>query len=99
MKITDKELHREIREFNNRQKLNIVSEMFILWEYKLTKTDASKDSLFNILKNDNVYLQLANKEIKNIAELESDEFFFMLSLYKEYNTKLNKFCSQIIKDF
>ena len=98
MKITDKELHREIREFNHKQKLNIVPEMFVLWEYKLTKTDGSKDSLFNILKNDNVYLKL-DKKIKNIAELEADEFFFMLSLYKEHNTKLNSFCSKMINEF
>ena len=98
MKITDKELHREIREFNHRQKLNIIPEMFLLWEYKLSKTDCSRDSLFNILKNDNVYLKVDTK-IKNISELNSDEFFFMLSLYKEHNPKLNKFCSKMIEDF
>ena len=74
MNITDKELRREIREFNDKQKLNIVPEMFLLWEYKLSKTDGSRDALFNILKNDNVYLKV-DKKIKNISELDSDEFF------------------------
>ena len=99
MKITDKELHKEIREFNNRQRLNIQPEMFFLWEYKLTSSDGSRSSLFDIVKSDNVYLKLANSEIRNISEINSDEFFFMLSLYKEYNIKLNKFCSKTIKDF
>ena len=99
MKITDKELHKEIREFNNRQRLNIHPEMFFLWEYKLTRTDGSRNSLFDIVKSDNVYLKLANSEIRNISEINSDEFFFMLSLYKEHNIKLANFCSKMIKDF
>jgi hypothetical protein len=99
MRITDKSLHKEIREFNNRQKLNIAPEMFFLWEYKLTKTDNSRNSLFDILKSDNVYLKLANSEIKKISDINSDEFFFMLSLYKEHNIKLANFCSKMIKDF
>ncbi len=104
MRITDKNLHKEIRDFNNRQKLNIVPEMFILWEYKLNTNilnteDNSRSSLFNILKADNVYLKLANTEIKNISEINSDEFFFMLSLYKEHNIKLANFCSKMIRDF
>ena len=99
MKITDKELHKEIREFNNRQRLNIQPEMFFLWEYKLTKTDGSRSSLFDIVKSDNVYLKLANNEIKKISDINSDEFFFMLNLYKEHNVKLANFCSKMIKDF
>ena len=99
MRITDKSLHKEIREFNNRQKLNIASEMFFLWEYKLTNTDGSRNSLFNILKADNVYFKLANNEIKKISDINSDEFFFMLKLYKEHNVKLANFCSKMIKDF
>ena len=102
MRITNKSLHKEIRDFNNTQKLNILPEMFILWEYKLN-TDVlnnnSRNSLFNILKTDNVYLKLANNEIKKISDINSDEFFFMLSLYKEHNIKLAKFCSKMIKDF
>lgn len=99
MKITSKNLHREIREFNNRQKLNVEPEMFLLWEYKLSKTDGSRNSLFDILNSYNVHLRLANSEIKNISDVNSDEFFFMLSLYKEYNIKLANFCSKMIKDF
>ena len=99
MRITHRELHREIREFNNNQRLNIAPEMFFLWEYKLTKTDGSRSSLFDIVKSDNVYLKLANSEIRNISEINSDEFFFMLSLYKEHNIKLANFCSKMIKDF
>ena len=99
MKITDKELHKEIREFNNRQKLNIAPEMFFLWEYKLTKTDGSRSSLFDIVKSDNVYLKLADSQIRNINSIDSDEFFFIVSLYKEFNKKLSNFCSKMIKDF
>ena len=109
MRITDKNLHKEIREFNNRQKLNIASEMFFLWEYKLNTnilntnhaeyTEDPRNSLFNILKADNVYFKLANNEIKKISDINSDEFFFMLSLYKEHNIKLANFCSKMIKDF
>ena len=98
MRITDKSLHKEIREFNNRQKLNIAPEMFFLWEYKLN-TDSSRNSLFDIVKTDNVYLKLANNEIKKISDINSDEFFFMLNLYKEHNVKLANFCSKMIKDF
>ena len=99
MRITDRELHREIREFNNNQRLNIAPEMFFLWEYKLANTDGSRNSLFDIVKSDNVYLKLTNKENKNISEISSEEFFFMLSLYKEHNIKLANFCSKMIKDF
>ena len=99
MRITDKELHKEIREFNTRQRLNIAPEMFFLWEYKLTNTDSSRNSLFDIVKTDNVYFKLANNEIKKISDINSDEFFFMLSLYKEHNIKLANFCSKMIKDF
>lgn len=99
MKITDRELHREIREYNNTQRLNIAPEMFFLWEYKLANTDGSRNSLFDIVKSDNVYLKLANSEIRNINSIDSDEFFFMLSLYKEHNKKLSNFCSKMIKDF
>ena len=99
MRITHRELHREIREFNNNQRLNIAPEMFFLWEYKLANTDGSRNSLFDIVKSDNVYLKLANSEIRNISEINSDEFFFMLSLYKEHNIKLANFCSKMIKDF
>lgn len=99
MKITDRELHREIREFNNRQKLNIAPEMFFLWEYRLSNTDGSRNSLFNIVKSDNIYLKLSDSEIRNINEINSDEFFFILSLYREYNPKLALFCSKMIRDF
>ena len=92
MNITDRELHREIREFDERQKLNIAPEMFFLWEYKFANTDGSRNSLFNILKSDNVYLKLADSQIRNINETDSDEFFFMVSLYKESNKKLSNFC-------
>lgn len=99
MRITHRELHREIREFSNNQRLNIAPEMFFLWEYKLANTDGSRNSLFDIVKSDNVYLKLTNKENKNIKEISSEEFFFMLSLYKEHNIKLANFCSKMIKDF
>lgn len=99
MRITDKELYKEIKEFNNQQKLNILPEMFFLWEYKLINTDGSRNSLFDIVKTDNVYLKLANNEIKKISDINSDEFFFMLNLYKEHNVKLANFCSKMIKDF
>ena len=78
MNITDRELHREIREFNERQRLNIAPEMFFLWEYKFANTDGSRNSLFNILKSDNVYLKLTNKENKNIKEIYRE-------LYKNIN--------------
>jgi hypothetical protein len=97
--ITDRELHREIREFNERQRLNIAPEMFFLWEYKFANTDGSRNSLFNILKSDNVYLKLADSQIRNINSIDSDEFFFIVSLYKEFNKKLSNFCSKMIKDF
>lgn len=99
MKISDRELHREIREFNERQRLNIAPEMFFLWEYKFANTDGSRNSLFNILKSDNVYLKLADSQIRNINSIDSDEFFFIVSLYKEFNKKLSNFCSKMIKDF
>lgn len=99
MRITDKELYKEIKEFNNRQKLNIQPEMFFLWEYRFSKVDSSRNSLFDIVKTDNVYLKLANNEIKKISDINSDEFFFMLNLYKEHNVKLANFCSKMIKDF
>lgn len=99
MNITDRELHREIREFNERQRLNIAPEMFFLWEYKFANTDGSRNSLFNILKSDNVYLKLADSQIRNINSIDSDEFFFIVSLYKEFNKKLSNFCSKMIKDF
>ena len=73
--------------------------MFFLWEYKLTSSDCSRSSLFDIVKSDNVYLKLANSQIRNISEINSDEFFFMLSLYKEHSIKLANFCSKMIKDF
>ena len=99
MKITDRELRIEIREFNERQKLNIAPEMFFLWEYKFANTDGSRNSLFNILKSDNVYLKLADSQIRNINQTDADEFFFIVSLYKESNKKLSNFCSKMIKDF
>ena len=99
MKITDRELRIEIREFNERQRLNIAPEMFFLWEYKFANTDGSRNSLFNILKSDNVYLKLADSQIRNINQTDADEFFFIVSLYKESNKKLSNFCSKMIKDF
>jgi hypothetical protein len=99
VKITNKNLHKAIREFNNQQRIHIAPDMFILWEYKLTKTDGTRDDLYNIVKKDNVYLRLASDELINSNSLNTDEFFFMLSLYKEQNIKLVNFCSKMIKDF
>lgn len=95
-------LAKEIHNFRENQKTTIPADMFILWEYKLTKTDYSKKSLFNILKFDNVHLKfekLDKTSIQNISELKEKEFYSLLSLYKHNNKKLFKFCSQIIKDF
>lgn len=98
MKITDKALHKEIKEFNERQRLNINPEMFILWEYKLTKTQADRKSLFGILKSDNVYLKIESSAV-NSNELPPEDFYNSLSLYRESNKKLFSFCSKMIKDF
>ena len=54
-------LTKEIHNFRENQKTSISSDMFILWEYKLSKTDGSKKSLYNILKSDNVYLKFEGK--------------------------------------
>lgn len=92
-------LAKEIHNFKQNQKTNISPEMFVLWEYKMTKTDYSRKSLFNILKSDNVYLKLDEKKAsKSLKLIESDEFYFMLSLYKKYNKNLFKFVFKMIKD-
>ena len=95
MNITDKELHREIREFNKRQKLNIQPEMFFLWEYKLSNSNKSKTSIFNIIKQDNIYLSITDSNIVNINDLSKDEFFLLLKLYQAENLKLSKFVQRM----
>ena len=98
-------LTKEIHNFRENQKTSISSDMFILWEYKLSKTDGSKKSLYNILKSDNVYLKfegnVARDSIayKNISELKSNEFFNLLSLYKDKNKKLFNFCNKMLEEF
>ncbi len=98
-------LTKEIHNFRENQKTSISSDMFILWEYKLSKTDGSKKSLYNILKSDNVYLKFEGNVIrddivyKNISELKSNEFFNLLSLYKDKNKKLFNFCNKMLEEF
>lgn len=92
-------LAKEIHNFKQNQKTNISPEMFVLWEYKMTKTNYSRKCLFDILKSDNIYLKLdENKTSKSLKLLELHEFYFMLSLYKKHNKKLFKFVFNIIKD-
>ncbi len=92
-------LQKEIHNFKQNEKTNISGDMFVLWEYKLTKTNYSRKSIFNILKSDNVHLKLdENKAIKSLKMLECDEFYFMLSLYSNHNKKLNKFVFKMLKD-
>lgn len=98
-------LTKEIHNFRENQKTSISSDMFILWEYKLSKTDGSKKSLYDILKSDNVYLKFEGKvardsiAYKNISELKSNEFFNLLSLYKDKNKKLFNFCNKMLEEF
>lgn len=88
-------LAKEIHNFREVQKTRIPSEMFILWEYKLTKTESDRKSLFNILKSDNVYLKTDSGSMLS-SELTEKDFFSSLSLYKEHNKKLFSFCSKFI---
>lgn len=88
-------LAKEIHNFREVQKTRIPSEMFILWEYKLSKTEVDRKSVFNILKSDNVYLKTDSGSILS-SELTEKEFFCSLSLYKENNKKLFSFCSRFI---
>lgn len=98
-------LTKEIHNFRENQKTSISSDMFILWEYKLSKTDGSKKSLYNILKSDNIYLKFEGNVVvdgiayKNISELKSNEFFNLLSLYKDKNKKLFNFCNKMLGEF
>lgn len=90
-------LAKEIHNFRENEKTNIHPEMFVLWEYKLYKTKCSKSDIYGILKNDNVYLRLDENMSKNIQELNEDEFYLMLKLYKHKNILLNKFISRLMK--
>ena len=92
-------LEKEIHNFKHNQKTNISPEMFVLWEYKMSKTDYSRKSLFNILQSDNVHMKLNDHStIKSLKLIDADEFYFMLSLYKKNNMKLLKFVNRMIKE-
>ena len=92
-------LEKEIHNFKHNQKTNISPEMFVLWEYKMSKTDYSRKSLFNILQSDNVHMKLNDHStIKSLKLIDADEFYFMLSLYKKNNSKLLKFVNRMIKE-
>ena len=88
-------LAKEIHNFMEVQKTRIPEEMFILWEYKLSKTQGTKKDLFSILKSDNVYLKTESDSI-NYNDLTEKDFWNSLSLYKENNKKLFSFCSRFI---
>lgn len=88
-------LAKEIHNFKEVQKTSIPPEMFILWEYKLSKTQSTKTDLFGILKSDNLYIKTDSRSI-NSNELSEKEFFYSLSLYKNSNKKLFSFCSRFV---
>ena len=87
-------LAKEIHNFKESRKSYIPLEMYVLWEYKLSKTDCSKKSLFKILQDDDVYLKLADNRNESLKDLSQDEFYFMISLYKKDNKKLYSFISK-----
>ena len=87
-------LAKEIHNFKESRKTHIPLEMYVLWEYKLSKTQSSRSCMFDILRSDNVYLKLADNSNVSLKDLSQDEFYFMMSLYKKYNKKLYSFISK-----
>lgn len=93
-------LAKEIHNFRENQKTHIPLDMYILWEYKLTKTDYSAKALFEILKADKVHLKLdcsSDCLNTNISDLSQKQFYTLLEQNKSYNKKLHSFVIKMVK--
>lgn len=90
------DMQKEIHNFRESQKTNIALEMFILWEYKLSKTIPTKRELFKILKNDGVFIK-TDSSFLSLRDIKQKDFFDTLSLYKNNNKKLYLFCCKMVR--
>lgn len=88
---------KEIQDFRETQKTVIAKDMFILWEYKLSRNSVkiTEQRVLDLLKEENVYLKTDSASI-DLKVLDHNTFLNTLLLYKQHNNSLYSFCNRMI---
>ena len=82
-------LIQEIESFKRKEKLNIEDFCVIRMKWKFNNTKKSKEDLYNIIQQENIYVNF--KGIKHIKDINIDDFYRDLIMYKKQNKKLFDF--------
>lgn len=82
-------INNEIKEFKRKQLLEITDDIIFRMRWTLSNTITTRETIFSVIQRENIYVYFKN--IVNTKNLNIDDFYTNILLYKDKNKKLFRF--------